>query len=191
MKVGADNRKELLAAIVLTVMAVVALYSLVERPAQTPVAAAPVQASKAKRQLAKRGALLPAQSAEESLDPTLRLSLLHAAEEVKYEGTGRNIFRAQANDPIPAPIKSPLVDKNKQTPIPTPTGPPPILLKFYGFAHAPADSRKKIFLSEGGNIFIASEGEVVNRRYRVVRVQQNSVQIEDLLNNNTQVIPLT
>jgi len=63
-------------------------------------------------------------------------------------------------------------------------------LKFFGFANKPGEPRK-IFLSQGEDVFIAGEGEIVNRRYKVVRISPNSVEIEDVLNNNKQTIPLT
>jgi hypothetical protein len=195
MKIGAEDRNKLIAAVVLMVLAAVALYTLVFRPATPPAAAAATPSARVGTARAPRnrpGA--PAATGQEELDPTLRLALLHATENVTYEGTGRDIFRAQAEEPLPKAIKPALTDKRTPTPTPTPTGPPPpppINLKFYGFANKPGDPTKKIFLSEGENIFIASEGDVVNRRYKVVKIGQTSVEIEDLLNNNRQSIPLS
>ena len=196
MKIGAEDRNKLIAAVVLMVGAAVAMYTLVLQPASTPpsaAAAAPSARAGTARAPRNRPGAPAAATAQEELDPTLRLALLHATENVTYEGTGRDIFRAQAEEPLPTPKKNPLI-KPTPTPTPTPTGPPPpppINLKFYGFANKPGDPTKKIFLSEGENIFIASEGDVVNRRYKVVKIGQTSVEIEDLLNNNRQSIPLS
>jgi hypothetical protein len=68
--------------------------------------------------------------------------------------------------------------------------PPPINLKFFGFANRPGET-KKIFLSQGEDIFIASEGDIVDRRYRVLHISPNAVDVEDVLNNNRQSLPLT
>jgi hypothetical protein len=68
--------------------------------------------------------------------------------------------------------------------------PPPINLKFFGFASKPGEP-KKIFLSQGEDIFIAAEGDIVNRRYRILHISPAAVDIEDVLNNNRQSIPLT
>ena len=38
---------------------------------------------------------------------------------------------------------------------------------------------------------MAGEGEIVNRRYKVLHIGGNSVEIQDVLNNNVQTIPLT
>ncbi len=191
MNVGAEDRKKLIAAIVLMVLAGLSLSYVLSRP-ETPAAAAPAVATPAPRRPSGKRAPIPAVQAAENLDPTLRLNLLRSSEGVKYEGTGRNIFRAQADEPLPKPKASPLTDKKAQIPTgpPPPPPPPPINLKFYGFASNPGEA-KKIFLSEGDNIFIAGEGDVVNRRYKVGKIGQKSVEIEDLLNNNKQTIPLS
>jgi hypothetical protein len=63
-------------------------------------------------------------------------------------------------------------------------------LKFFGFASKPGEA-KKIFLSKGEDVFIAGEGDIVDRRYKVVQIAPASVTIQDVLTNNTQQIPLT
>ena len=150
------------------------------KPAASPQAgAAPPPAPRVPVRAGSRGAAPAAQS----LDPTLRLGLLASVEGVQYKGSGRNIFRSLEEAPIPQPLAPAL----------TPTGPPPpppINLRFYGFASKPGES-KKVFLSQGEDIFIAAEGDIVNRRYRVVRIGVNSVEVEDLLDKRRQVLPLT
>jgi hypothetical protein len=44
---------------------------------------------------------------------------------------------------------------------------------------------------QNNDVFVAGEGDIVNRRYKVLKINQNSVEIEDVLNNNRQSIPLT
>jgi hypothetical protein len=46
-------------------------------------------------------------------------------------------------------------------------------------------------LAQGEDIFIAAEGDIVDRRYRIVRILPMSVDVEDVLNNNRQSLPLT
>lgn len=121
-----------------------------------------------------------------SLDPTLRTGLLKEEEATKYESKGRNIFLLQAE--LPQPVKSPVVP----TPQPIyqgPPPPPPINVTFFGFANRPGEA-KRIFLSSGEDIWVAKEGDIVNRRYKIVRINSNSVELEDVLSNNRQSIPL-
>jgi hypothetical protein len=68
--------------------------------------------------------------------------------------------------------------------------PPPINLKFFGFKSEPGQP-KRVFLSSGDDVFVAGEGDLVNRRYRVIKINAGSVEIEDVLNNNKQTIPLS
>ncbi len=125
------------------------------------------------------------------LDPTLDLNLLSQSEEIKYAGNGRNIFVA-GSLPIEAVKVNPALDKRAGGPqAPPPIAPPPpITLKFYGFANRPGEA-KKVFLSQGEDIFIAAEGDIVDRRYRVLRISPTAVDVEDVLNNNRQSLPLT
>jgi hypothetical protein len=112
---------------------------------------------------------------------------LKASEDTKYQGKGRNIFRAQID--IPRPVRSVVINPTPPPPA-GPPPPPPINLKFFGFASKPGEP-KKIFLSQGEDVFIAGEGEMVDRRYKILRISPMSVEVEDVLNNNRQSIPLT
>ena len=202
MKLGAENRTTTMVALALMVIAVfmiVRMWSGGGRPAAaatpTPVqpgaAAAPAPARGRRVGRAGRSAArnAPAGSAV-TLDPRLRLDLLKLSEETEYKGAGRNIFRAEAE--IPKPIE-PAIKPAANLPPPPPPGPPPpppINLKFVGFASGTGEPTK-VFLTQGDDIFVAAEGEIVNRRYKVMRINANSVEIEDLLSNNRQTIPLT
>jgi hypothetical protein len=63
-------------------------------------------------------------------------------------------------------------------------------LKFFGFASKPGET-KKVFLSQGEDVFIAAEGDIIDRRYKILRITPLSVEVEDVLTNNRQSIPLT
>lgn len=152
------------------------------KPEAAPEAAATAPAA---RSVPPRPGTRGALPAAPSLDPTLRLNLLAAVEGVQYLGKGRNIFRSLEEE---APIPRPVAPALKGPVVPPP--PAPIDLKFYGFASKPGES-KKVFLSRGEDIFIAAEGDIVNRRYRVVRIGVNSVEVEDVLDGRRQVLPLS
>ena len=203
MKLGAENRTTALVAIALMVIAVfmiVRMWSGGGQPAPaanpTPVqpeaAAAPAAPARGRR--AARPGRGPARSetpgSAVTLDPRLRLDLLKLSEGTEYKGAGRNIFRAEAE--IPKPIESAVKEaaKSGPPPPPPPPGPPPINLKFVGFASG-TGATTKVFLTQGDDIFVAAEGDIVNRRYKVMRINANSVEIEDVLGNNRQTIPLT
>jgi hypothetical protein len=98
-------------------------------------------------------------------------------EEVRIEPTVADV-RLKKTGPEPPP-----------TPTPTPP-PPPIPLKFYGFASKPNEP-KKIFLDDDGEVFVARQGEIVERRYKVVQINNTSVIIEDALNSHRETIQVT
>ena len=169
-----------LAAVALVLFTVNIVWPMLAPAASPQTASAPPAARSAPARAGTRGAAPAAQS----LDPTLRLGLLASVESVQYKGSGKNIFRGLEEAPIPTPVAPALK---------TPTGPPPpppITLRFYGFASKPGES-KKVFLSQGEDIFIAGEGDIVNRRYRIVHIGVNTVEVEDVLDGRRQVLPLT
>jgi hypothetical protein len=124
-----------------------------------------------------------------ALDPTLHPEIMRQAESLEYTGRGRNIFSQFSAPPeIPKPI-APIRQAAVDTGPPPPPPPPPINLGFYGYA-AEKTGQKQVFLLKGDDIFIASEGDVVDRRYRVVKINPVSVQVEDIPYHNTQTLPL-
>jgi hypothetical protein len=124
-----------------------------------------------------------------ALDPTLHPELMKQAESLTYTGNGRNIFSMfSAPAVIPKPVAS-VRQEQAQVGPPPPPPPPPINLGFYGYATEKSGG-KQVFLLHGDDIFIASEGDVVDRRYRVVKIGAFSVQVEDIPYHNTQSLPL-
>jgi hypothetical protein len=196
MKIGTENRTKLIVASALAVLAIVLFARMWMGPGESTPAAAPspvVQTATAppakKASTRGKNSSKKTNRAPSSLDPELRYDWLKASEDTKYEGTGRNIFKAQAE--IPQPVADANTDKSEAETGPAPPPPPPpINLKFFGFANKPGEA-KRIFLSQGEDVFIASEGETVDRRYKVMHISPTSVEIEDEMNNNRQSIPLT
>jgi hypothetical protein len=210
VKLGMENRKQMIAASVLGVLLLlVAGYefttfsstnaSTTTAPTATGSLPQPSSASSVRPAAHHNsGSAAPGKKehAPQSLDPTLHLDQLAMAEEIKYEGSGRNIFVAQAEDVrIPTPGGTGATDQVKKDTviqIQPAAPPPPIPLKFFGFASHPGEA-KKIFLSKGpDDVFIAGEGEIVDRRYKVVRISSTSVEMQDLVvSGPVQNIPLT
>ncbi|HMG02365.1 MAG TPA: hypothetical protein VK596_04480 [Edaphobacter sp.] len=141
---------------------------------------------------ASGGAAKSIGTASTQLDPTLKMEPMLVAERLVYSGTGRNIFStASAPIDIPQPIASarPKAVAPVYTPPPGPPPPPPIDLKFFGTETTPKGKRKA-FLLHGEDVFLAEDGDVVQRRYRILSVSANSIQVEDMTNNNRQTLPL-
>jgi len=187
MKLGLENKKKTAIAAGLLLVAAYTLYSWL-RPSDdaTPAPAATNAALPATKQTAKPGAKKGPVLLAQSLDPTLRMDLLKTSEDVTYKGSGRDIFSSQAPLAEIPKTKQPVIDPGP----PKPPPPPPIPLKFYGFSGS-KNGPKQVFLSKGEDIFIAKEGQIVDRRYKILKIGPNSIEVEDVLNSNRQTLPLT
>ena len=133
-------------------------------------------------------------------DPTLRLDLLAKVQSINPEGGSRNVFNfgtapppPQPKDPVIPPVTkiavSPQAPATPPSP-PPPPPPPPINLKYYGFSTKRSDGEKKAFFLDGDDIIVAAEGEIMKKRYKVVKIGVNSVQVEDTVSKSTQTLPL-
>jgi hypothetical protein len=142
-----------------------------------------------------------------SVDPTIKLDVLQKLSAVNVESSHRSVFDFSQAPPPPAakpdpakknsavlnPLLTSIAGKQANA---APTGPPaappppPIPLKFYGYVSALTQANKRAFFAEGDDIFIATEGEVVKKRYRIVRIGVNSVVVEDTQFKNQQTLPL-
>ncbi len=137
-----------------------------------------------------------------TIDPKLRLDLLAKVQAVELAPAERNLFQFGT---VPVVVKEPpkIVPKTpaqiaqeqaaaqQNAGPPPPPPPPPITLKYYGYTAQRADGHKRAFFLDGDDIFVAAEGDMVKRRYKIVRIGVSSVVVEDTQFNNTQTLPLT
>lgn len=201
-----EERKKLAAVAGFVVVAgVVAYFEL--RGTSVPVAPASVSAVSVVASPAGSGAGVGAAAAgpgaklvgtsSAALDPTLRMEAMLVSEAVEYLGSGRNIFSAASAPPpvaIPKPVAPARVVAAVAAPVVAmpagPPPPPPIDLKLFGVMETTANGTRQVFLLHGDDVFLASAGDVVMRRYRVVSIAARSAEVEDLQYNDKQVLVL-
>jgi hypothetical protein len=163
--------------------------------AETEEGAAPVSNARAGQAAAPGIAAKMMASTSASLDPTLDEAAMLRTESLVYSGTGRNIFSAiSAPPPMVIPKNVPSARPGAAGPVapPVPTGPPPpppINLKYFGTA-VRLNGKRQAFLLDGENVYLASEGDIVARKYRIANISATNIRVEDLVNNDTQTIPL-
>ncbi|HSM76079.1 MAG TPA: hypothetical protein VLT57_00555 [Bryobacteraceae bacterium] len=123
------------------------------------------------------------------IDPTLKLALLEKLRAVPLEGGQRSLFDF-SQEPVKEAVIH-LADTHKKgmppvhatemaaKPPEPPAAPvaPPIPLKFYGFVSA--TEAKRAFFLDGDDIVVAREGDVIKKRYKVMRIGLNSAIVED------------
>jgi hypothetical protein len=132
-----------------------------------------------------------------ALDPTLHMQAMLVTESVTYTGSGRNIFAGPGDVQSVAAIPKPVIGVRTNVPVPArpvytppaPAGPPPIELKFFGMVTS-ADGHRQAMLLHVDDVYLAAKGDIVQRKYRVIDIGPNSIQVEDLSNNNRQTLPL-
>jgi hypothetical protein len=214
MKLGTDNRRQMVLAGVVGVLALGACIYIYEElfgggptPAPAPAAAeatAPVTVGVPARAVGSTAAESTAAvagraaktvgTASSALDPTLHMEAMLVSEQVEYAGNGRNIFSPNSAPP-PVRIEKPVAPARNQVAMNTPPQlqgpppPPPIDLKFFGFETS-ASGKRQAFLLHNEDVYLAAAGDVVMRRYRVVAIDGKTIQVEDMQNKNTQTLPL-
>lgn len=135
------------------------------------------------------------------IDPKLRLDLLAKVQAVELAPAERDLFRYGAATPVVPVVEPAKIIPKTQAQIqaeqarlnpgpPAPPPPPAITLKYYGYTAQRADGHKRAFFLDGDDIFVAAEGELIKKRYKVVRIGVNSVEVEDTQFNHTQMLPL-
>lgn len=142
------------------------------------------------------------------VDPTLHLAALARLHDVKMDGTSRSLFEISATPPVELAVKEPgpikivkaFVLYGPKAPPPPPPPPPtprdgPIQLKFYGFVNPARPDIKRAFFFDPSNedILIAGEGDLIKKRYKVLRIGINSAEVEDTQfkgDNTKQTLPL-
>jgi hypothetical protein len=182
MKLGSENPKKVALTGVLMVVALALFGFMVfngKGSATVPLSAADEQPPRTVHV-----------QADASFDPSVHTGLLRASEGMMYAGTGNNPF-AIRNDPPPPRKCAQFGELSGGLPwcheitIPGPPKAAEIPLIFFGFASKPGEP-KTIFLSHDQDIFIAREGDIVDRRYRIVHINPGSVEVQDVLDSNAE-----
>lgn len=133
------------------------------------------------------------------------MDLLAKLQKVPVESGGRSLFQfgqapvqqAATVGKEPAPIHPAFTALGppapaKPAPPAAPPPPPPIPLKFYGWVNPEKTTGpKRAFFLDGDDIVVASEGELIKKRYKIVRIGLNSAVVEDTqFKDNQQTLPL-
>jgi hypothetical protein len=120
----------------------------------------------------------------------VRLEAL-AAERPKPGPAERDLFRFKPKPPPPAPkpIAAPVAPVPTGPPPPPP--PPPIPYKFIGTLEVPGQAKRIAVLSDGRTQPVyGREGDIIEGRYRIVRIGAESIEMEHIDGRGRQTIRL-
>jgi hypothetical protein len=127
--------------------------------------------------------------------PEVKLEALQSARTELTEQR-RNPFRVQPAEPPPSPKPPPITMPKVVQPVdpsvpPPPPPPPPIPLKFIGIVMATSRGGRLAVLSDGRFVYYGREGDIIDGRYRVVRIGEESIELEHADGRGRQTIRLS
>jgi hypothetical protein len=128
----------------------------------------------------------------------VKLELLQQKRPERERGE-RNLFRFQARPAPPAPAEPRVAVAPPKPvappPVVMPSGPPPpppIGLRYIGLVDAPTQAGRIAILSDGrGNIFYGKDGDIIEGRYKVLKVSPDAAELAYLDGRGRQTIRLT
>lgn len=114
-------------------------------------------------------------------NPHIRVEKLDNAHKSEYKSLGRNIFSAVAPPPpTPAPV-TPHEIPGPKVPPPEPVQPPPVLsVKFFGYGTVPNGTSRLAFFTDGEDVFIVPEGQVLMNRFRILKINNTNLEFEEI-----------
>jgi hypothetical protein len=121
----------------------------------------------------------------------LHLDRLEASRRTECKSCGwRDITSAIA--PLsPADIKKAEDAKRNQPPPPPPLASPVLLpVKFFGYGTVPMGTARRAFFTDGEDVFIAAEGDMLQGRFRILHIGNTSVEFEEISSGKHGSAPL-
>ncbi len=116
-------------------------------------------------------------------DPAPHTDRREAARRAVYKSNGRNPFSSIAPPP---PSQTPDQIAHKREPsgpkVELPPPPPeiPPNMHFFGYGTVPNGTSRRAFFTDGEDVFIVSEGEVFLNRFRILKVNNASLDFEEV-----------
>lgn len=172
------ERKRRQFALLALLAAVLAAVVYVQRPRPAATRLAPREPP----------AALPVPGRMPTAAPEVRLESLEAAQPVPA-GTDRNLFRFRVKEAPPRldrALPVPAIGTSAGPPPPPPV--PPIPLIFLGVLENERESQTIAVLSDGRGVYHGSEGDIIEGRYRILRIGVESIDLAYLDGQGRQTI---
>ena len=186
----AERRRQIMLGVLVVVLGI-ALYRSFFATSSSPAAASNGGVSRT-----TQAGRSPAAAVEA---PDVHLNALEA-ERPKPVEVARNLFRFKSKAPPPPPPAPPRVERPAPPPPsvmqpPVPAGPPPvppITLKFIGIVEVPGKSVRFAVLTDGRGLPMqGKEGDIIEGRYRILKIGAESIEMAYLDGRGRQTIRLS
>ena len=123
-------------------------------------------------------------------NPSLRRDKLRDSQQTEYKSSGRDLFSDAIVQPPPVRKKTPPPVVPQGPVVPPPPEPPKLPVKFYGYTSVPNSTTKRAFLTDGDEIYIAGEGDTLLGRYRILKINNSSLEFEEISSGMRGTAPL-
>jgi hypothetical protein len=114
-------------------------------------------------------------------NPSLHNDGVDRARGTEYKSGGRNIFSREL--PPPPPPKHPKPDPVPHPTVPQIQEPPkvsPLPVKFFGYGTVPNGTARVAFFSDGEEVYVVREGELLLKRFRILRIGNSNLEYEEV-----------
>ena len=119
-------------------------------------------------------------------NPEIRWWEVEKRRKAEYKASGVDLF-SQVVPPSPDDLRkaaadaAKIADAHKNDP---PPPPPPLELpgnlKFFGYGTVPTGTARRAFLTDGDEVYIVSEGDTLMGRYRILKINNASLEFEEV-----------
>ena len=125
-------------------------------------------------------------------NPQLHTDGVERARKTEYKSRGRNIFSRELPPPPPPPKVPPKPEPSgpKQEVPPPPPPPPTLPVKFFGYGTVPNGTIRLAFFTDGQEIFVVAEGELLLNRFRILKIGNANVEFEEISTGLRNTAPL-
>lgn len=108
-------------------------------------------------------------------NPELRLWQLEKARKTQPATTHRNIFSAT---PPPPPVDQSLITQPPPVPVQPAEQQPVLPVKFFGYGSVPASGQRRAFFTNGEDVYIVAEGEMLLGQFRILHIGNTTLDFE-------------
>ena len=127
--------------------------------------------------------------------PGLHMDAIARARKTEYKSAGRNIFSVVAAAPVATRPQAPRVPSipniGPKPPVPEPPKQvPPLPVKFFGFGTVPNGRTRLAFFTNGEDVFVVPEGELLMNRFRILKIGNANLDYEEVSSGLRGTAPL-